>query len=136
MSTNQISVLLVEDDGDLRVALCAFFAQTGYQMRTAWDGVSALLEMETGLPDVVVSDLNMPRMSGFELLSLIRLQFPAIPLIAMSAAFSDNQVPDGVIADAYYQKGTHPAFLLQLVSAMTQPQMADATKREYQRGSW
>jgi CheY-like chemotaxis protein len=44
--------------------------------------VSALLEMETGLPDLLVSNLQMPRMSGFELLSTIRLQFPAIPLIA------------------------------------------------------
>jgi len=119
MPTHQSTVLLVEDDGDLRVALAALLAQTGYRVRTAWDGVSALLEMETGLPDLIVSDLNMPRMSGFELLSTVRLQFPAIPLIAMSGAFSSNQVPEGVIADAFYQKGTHPVFLVRLLSTMT-----------------
>jgi CheY-like chemotaxis protein len=62
-------------------------------------------------------------MSGFELLSTIRTQFPAIPLIAMSGAFSGSQVPDGVIADAFYEKGTNPSRLMQLVSAMTLAQV-------------
>jgi CheY-like chemotaxis protein len=122
------SVLLVEDDGDLRVILAAMLIQTGYQVRTAWDGVSALLEIETGIPDIIVSDLNMPRMSGFELLSTIRAEFPSIPLIAMSGAFSGNQVPEGVIADAFYEKGTHPVFLARLVSAMTRPRVALAVR--------
>ena len=120
MPTHQSTVLLVEDDGDLRIAISALLAQTGYRVRTAWDGLSALLEMETGLPDIIISDLQMPRMSGFELLSTIRLQFPAIPLIAMSEAFSSNQIPEGVVADAFYQKGTHPAFLVNLVASMMQ----------------
>ena len=113
------SVLIVEDDVDLRLILAAMLVQTGYQVRTAWDGVSALLEMETCIPDIIVSDLNMPRMSGFELLSTVRAEFPSIPLIAMSGAFSGNQVPEGVTADAFYEKGTHPVFLIRLVSAMT-----------------
>ena len=113
------SVLIVEDDVDLRLILAAMLVQTGYQVRTAWDGVSALLEMECGIPDIIVSDLNMPRMSGFELLSTVRAEFPSIPLIAMSGAFSGNQVPEGVTADAFYEKGTHPVFLARLVGAMT-----------------
>jgi len=112
------SVLIVEDEGDLRVILAAMLVQTGYDVRTAWDGVSALLEMETGLPDIIVSDLNM-RMSGFELLSIVRAEFPLIPLIAMSGAFSGTRVPEGVVADAFYEKGTHPVFLALLVGAMT-----------------
>ena len=118
MPTYQSTVLLVEDDGDLRTALAALLAHTGYRVRTAWDGVSAMLEMENGLPDLIVSDLHMARMSGFELLSIIRLQFPEIPLIAMSGAFSSNQVPVGVVADGFYQKGTHPIFLVRLLSSM------------------
>jgi DNA-binding response OmpR family regulator len=113
------SVLIVEDEGDLRVILAAMLVQTGFDVRTAWDGVSALLEMETGIPDIIISDLNMPRMSGFELLSIVRAEFPLVPLIAMSGAFSGTQVPEGVVADAFYEKGTHPVFLTRLVSAMT-----------------
>jgi DNA-binding response OmpR family regulator len=113
------SFLIVEDEGDLRVILAAMLVQTGFDVRTAWDGVSALLEMETGIPDIIISDLNMPRMSGFELLSIVRAEFPLVPLIAMSGAFSGTQVPEGVVADAFYEKGTHPVFLTRLVSAMT-----------------
>ena len=65
------------------------------------------------------TDLNMPLMSGFELLAMIRCQFPAIPLIAMSGAFSGRRVPIGVSADAFYEKATHPVLLVQLVDAMT-----------------
>jgi CheY-like chemotaxis protein len=131
MPSHQSTVLLVDDDGDLRIAFAAVLAQTGFRVRTAWDGVSALLEMETGLPDVIVSDLQMPRMSGFELLSTIRLQFPAIPLIAMSAAFSSGQVPEGVVADAFYQKGMDPAFLVRLVTSMML--MAIHSRQRHQR---
>jgi CheY-like chemotaxis protein len=116
------SVLLVEDDGDLRAVLSAMLAHTGYQVRTACDGVSALQEIQTGVPDLIVSDLKMPRMSAFELLSVLRAQFPAIPLIAMSGAFSGSQVPDGVIAEAFYEEGTDPSRSMQLVSAMIRPQ--------------
>jgi CheY-like chemotaxis protein len=107
MPTRPSTVLLVEDEGDLRVAVAALLPQSGYRVRTAWDGLSALLEMDTGLPDIIVSDLQMARMSGFELLSTIRLQFPTIPLIATSGLFASGQVPEGVVADAFYQKGTH-----------------------------
>ena len=121
MPTYQSTVLLVEDDSDLRMAFCALLAQNGYRVRTAWDGLSALHERDTVLPDVVVSDLQMPRMSGFELLSTIRLQYPQIPLIAMSGVFSTNLISEGVVADAFYQKGTDPTFLMNLVGSMTFP---------------
>ena len=119
MAINQVDVLLVEDDVALRLVLSAVLAQTGYKVRTAADGVSALAEITSRMPDVLVSDLNMPRMSGFELLSLVRRQFPEIPLIAMSGAFSGKQVPTGVSADAFYEKAAHPVFLVHLVNAMT-----------------
>jgi CheY-like chemotaxis protein len=60
--------------------------------------------METGLPDLIVSDLQMPRMSGFELLSTIRLQFPAIPLIAMSSAFPSSQVLEGSLPMVFIKR--------------------------------
>jgi hypothetical protein len=54
----------------------------------------------------------MPEMSGFELLSIVRRQFPTISLVAMSGAFSGTQIPCGVTADAFYEKGNGVAVLL------------------------
>ena len=53
----------------------------------AEDGFSALAEIRKEVPDILLSDLNMPRMSGFELLSVVRRRFPSIRTIAMSGAF-------------------------------------------------
>jgi len=78
-----------------------------------------MLEMQLALPDLIVSDLHMPRMSGFELLSEIRLQFPEIPLIAMSGKLASDLFPTEAIADGFYQKGTPPVLLLRLLSSMT-----------------
>jgi CheY-like chemotaxis protein len=116
MPVNHMEVLLVEDDASLRLVLSAMLAQTGYKVRTAADGVFALVEIASRMPDLLVSDLNMPRMSGYDLLSMVRREFPPIPLIAMSA-LSLEKIPAG--ADAFYQKGTHPVFLVQLVTALT-----------------
>ena len=77
----------------------------GHRVRSASDGLTALIEMRQETPDILLSDLNMPGMSGFELLSVVRRRFPAVRVIAMSGAFSGDRVPSGVTADAFYPKG-------------------------------
>jgi CheY-like chemotaxis protein len=79
--------------------------EIGYSVRSAQDGFSALVEIRKDVPDIILSDLNMPGMSGFELLSVVRRRFPSIRVIAMSGAFSGDEMPSGVDADAFYPKG-------------------------------
>jgi len=90
-------------------------AEIGYRARSAEDGFTALHEIRQQMPDILVSDLNMPGMSGFELLSVVRRRFPAIHAIAMSGAFSGDEVPSGVAADAFYQKGSSMGALLRIM---------------------
>jgi len=71
----------------------------------AEDGFAALFQLRKTEPDVIVSDLEMPGMSGFELLSVVRRRFPQILTLAMSGAYGDDRVPVGVIADGFYPKG-------------------------------
>jgi CheY-like chemotaxis protein len=111
------SILIVEDDVQLRILLSTILTQTGYRVRTAEDGFSALTEIRTEMPDIILSDLYMPGMSGFELLSVVRRLYPAIQVIAMSSAFSGSEVPIGIAADAFYEKATKVAALLQIVEA-------------------
>jgi CheY-like chemotaxis protein len=103
-------VLVVDDDSSIRNVCSALLSCSGYAVDTAEDGFSALLSIKYAVPDLLLSDLNMPHMSGFELLSVVRRRFPQIVVIAMSGAYEcSEEVPAGVIADAFYSKGRRSA---------------------------
>lgn len=80
----------------------------------------------------MLSDLNMPEMSGFELLSIVRRRFPEVSVIAMSGAYhSGDSVPGGVIADAFYAKGFgKPDGLLRSVAELIRTHGAHAVDHE------
>jgi CheY-like chemotaxis protein len=102
-------IVLVDDNPAIRYGLSEIFKRRGYAVRTASDGFSALALIRDRAPGILLSDLNMPGMSGFELLSVVRRRFPAIAVIAMSGAYSSIFVPSGVAADAFYAKGSNGA---------------------------
>ena len=102
-------MLVVDDEpAVLQVSSCVFREQ-GYEVRTARDGFEALVELRRSMPDLIVSDLTMPNMSGFELLSIVRRRFPHIPVVAVSGQFNEGDSPTtGLIADAFFTKGQYP----------------------------
>ena len=112
------ALLIVDDDSLIRNSLSGILTGIGYRVRSAEDGFSALVEIRNENPQILLSDLNMPGMSGFELLSVVRSRFPAIRVIAMSGTFFGSDVPPGIIADAFYEKGSSPRYLLPIVEAM------------------
>lgn len=99
------TVLVVEDDAAVRTTIAMVLQHSGYQVDTASQGFEALERMRTRVPDVLFSDLQMPEMSGFELLSVVRRRFPRVKVIASSGAYDGPNVPSGVLADAFYSKG-------------------------------
>ena len=103
--TFEYRMLIVDDDAVFCEIADQLFSSLGYTVRCADDGFEALAMMKEALPDVVICDLNMPRMSGFELLSIVRRRFPHIPVVAMSGEYLGTELPTGVLADAYLQKG-------------------------------
>ena len=99
-------ILIVEDDVSVRLTICKLLAdQRLRSVSTASDGFDALLQLRDAVPDLILSDLNMPQMSGFELLSVVRRRFPEILVVASSGAYESSEIPNGVIADAFYAKG-------------------------------
>ena len=112
------SILIVEDEESVRASLAEILKVLGHRVRCAADGLAALVEINQEIPEILLSDLNMPGMSGFELLPLVRLQFPIVRVIAMSGAFCGHQVPDGVTADAFYAKGNGVAVLLKAIESL------------------
>jgi|SRR6185503_8498985 len=118
MSTKpKTRILVVEDDAIVRVTISNLLYDEGYDVSTANDGFDALLHLQQAVPDLLLSDLNMPQMSGFELLSVVRRRFPEILVVASSGAYDSSAIPDGVIADAFYAKGQESAAnLLEIIA--------------------
>jgi CheY-like chemotaxis protein len=128
-------ILVVDDNESVRELFARMLRNKGYQVATADNGFDALLKLkEVVIPDVIISDLNMPKMSGFEFLSVVRRRFPKISVIASSGAYGSGAVPTGVLADAFFAKGEQPAeALLSSVAALIQTSAAQA--RAHRGGS-
>jgi CheY-like chemotaxis protein len=115
------NLLLVDDDDQVRSVLGMVLSATGYTVRYARDGFSALAEIRHGLPDIILCDLYMPGMSGFELLSVVHRRFPSIRVVAMSGAYTGAGVPQGIAAEAFYSKGTEPKALMECLEVVSRP---------------
>ena len=131
-SSSRHEILVVDDEATIRESLVKLLQWSGYEVSSAVHGFDALLQLRRSLPEVIISDLNMPQMSGFEFLSVVRRRFPQIPVIAMSGAYQDGHtVPGGVIADAFYPKGrSNPEELLSLVADLIHSAGARATAHQ------
>jgi CheY-like chemotaxis protein len=136
MPNSSARLLIVDDEPSVRTSLSQGLAEVGFSTRAAEDGFSALREIRLQVPDILLSDLNMPGMSGFELLSVVRRRFPAMHTIAMSGAFSGNEVPSGVAADAFYQKGSSMGALLQILGNLHHAERRAASRTESTDPIW
>ncbi len=103
----QIRILVVDDEPIILETMTAILESEGYTVRTAEDGFAALAVLRNTQPDLIISDLRMPSMSGFELLSILRRRYPHIPVIAISGEFILDGMPAGVLMDAFFQKGDY-----------------------------
>ena len=117
---SKAQILLVDDEQSVRDTLARLLSAAGYDVSTAQHGFDALLQLRRATPEVIISDLNMPQMSGFEFLSVVRRRFPDVLVVAVSGAYeSGDQVPGGVIADGFYAKGhARPEDLLRTVAQL------------------
>src|SRR5215831_2493031 len=104
-------ILIADDDEALLITVAARLSDDGYEVRTARDGFEALAVMRERAPDLLVSDLRMPNMSGFELFSIVRHRFPAIAVIAYSGEFTAAGNPS-LLCDRLIEKGRNSTFEL------------------------
>ena len=127
-------VLVVDDEPAIRESMAVFLNAAGHDVSTAEHGFDALLQLRSVTPDIIISDLNMPQMSGFEFLSVVRRRFPEVPVVAVSGAYeSGDRIPGGVIADAFYAKGHHhPEQLLSTVAELIRSSTARAMNHHRQ----
>jgi CheY-like chemotaxis protein len=107
MPTFRFRVLFVDDEPAVRTTGGAVLEAAGYEVLTAADGMEGLHSLDDAQPDLIISDLRMPNMSGFEFLAVVRNRFPQIPTIALSGEYVTDNVPDGLLADTFFQKGDY-----------------------------
>lgn len=81
------TVLVIDDDGSLQMVLEIALKQAGYEVELASNGEEGLEQLERVRPDVVISDVMMPRMDGVAFFRAIkeRLQYEGIPIIVITA---------------------------------------------------
>src|SRR5437660_4425629 len=83
-------VLVAEDSPTQAEAIRFLLEDCGFVVETAADGLEALAAIRRNAPDVVATDLEMPRMNGLELVEAVRADFPAVPVVLITAHGSEE----------------------------------------------
>lgn len=101
-------ILLVEDDNNLREIYEARLQAEGYTIVTAKDGEEALVVAKAEKPDLIISDVMMPRISGFEMLDILRnteeLKYTKVIMLTALGQADDKTRADSLGADRYLVK--------------------------------
>lgn len=108
-------VLVVEDEPEMMSLLCFVLQRSGFCVVQAVDGMDALRKFDTERPDLVVLDLNLPKVSGFRLLRLFKRapvedSAPVIVVTALDFQEAEEIVKSG--ADDFITKPFDPALLV------------------------
>jgi len=115
-------VLVVDDDTDIRDLVGFKLEQAGYEVRTACDGAAALSVVEQWRPDLVVLDVAMPGLTGYEVCKRFRADaaMAAVPVVMLTARNAANYSTLGYMAgaDLYLTKPFSPRELLDRVEAL------------------
>jgi len=101
-----ISILIVDDEKTMLTLLDKILSREGYQVICAESGKSALQLMQDNTIDLVISDLKMEGMSGFDLLKVVKEQYAGVGVIIMTAYGDTYTVKDALLlgADEYITK--------------------------------
>jgi two-component system chemotaxis response regulator CheY len=83
-------ILIVDDSPSMRTLLAMSLSAQGHQVETAEDGVHGLERLPEVMPDLLFTDINMPRMDGFGLIEAVRAQaqFDDMPILVLSTESS------------------------------------------------
>lgn len=130
---SKAQILIVDDDPRTRESLGMLLMFAGYDVATAENGASALLHMNRVLPDLIVTDLNMPHMSGVELMSHVRSSYPSVSIVAMSGDYQGEAVPASVLADRFYPKGQNLKHLLGTIASLVATSTAHRSAHDESR---
>jgi DNA-binding response OmpR family regulator len=115
-------LLLVEDDDDIRALFSATLHRAGYHPRVASSGQQALEQVSEQVPDLVISDVSMPGLSGLDVCRALkgepRTAGTAVLLVSALSSQQDREAGLQAGADDYLTKPIRPALLLERVQSL------------------
>jgi CheY-like chemotaxis protein len=116
--TMAATVLVVDDDMDVRCTVAEILREEGFRVREARNGVEALQKVADERPDLMLLDLMMPRMSGWQVLQTLRntQRYRTLPVVVLSAVPQVRATTDGY--SDYIEKPISFARLLRLVESI------------------
>src|SRR5689334_12666242 len=112
-------VLVIDDNQDAADSLAAILKTSGYDVETAYTGMSALARVRSFHPDIVLCDLGLPELSGYEIARAVRCeQTCPIRLVAVSGYAQDDDIRRSREAgfDAHIAKPPRPGDIESLLS--------------------
>ena len=121
--TEEPMLLVVDDELEIAKLVARIFEKRGYRVNTAMDGAEALASVAKDRPDLLILDLNLPKIDGWEVCRRLKSDpaTKAIPIIMLTAAHAnvdDAQIGLGLGADEYVAKPFVKAVLLHNVERL------------------
>lgn len=113
------TILVVDDDQNMRELLRIHLVNAGYDVTVAEDGLKAGYDILRRRPDLIISDVNMPHLDGFEFIAAVRqeAQYRGIPVIFLTTAAEGEPRGRDLGAVGYVAKPVRADALLALVAA-------------------
>jgi len=115
-------IFVVDDEQCIADTLVVILRQSGYEARAFYHAQSALEQIESGCPDLVISDVVMPGMSGTEMAVLIRERHPACKILLFSGNATTQDILEGVRLRGHdfelLAKPVYPTDLLATVASL------------------
>ena len=108
---SRLRVMVVGEQEDFRKKIAAVLGERGYETFPAADGIDALRQIYSVMPQLIVSEAGLASLSGFEFLPFVKRRFPSMRVIALSGNPSEtvtrkmNFVPDALLAKHPWDAG-------------------------------
>ena len=136
MTADDWSVLIIDDESDIREVTALTLKDAGYRVATAADGIEGLACCETFVPQIVITDIRMPRMDGLQVLETVKRRFPDTEVI-VATAFGEMETAIRALqldASDFITKPIHTDAMLVALSRArqrftTRRQLKDYTRR-------
>ncbi len=116
-------VLIAEDEDNLVEALTFILGREGHEVCSVADGEAALKSVRADLPDLLILDVMLPRLNGFEVLKALRADpvLKSLPVVVLTAKTQahDRQMAEAIGVQAYVTKPFSNQDIVALVKALT-----------------